>query len=154
MSKTLTVYLAADVSKLTNGLRTAKGDVNQFDRGIGGLGGSLSGMLGPALIGAAAAASAFAISLGVDAVKAAMEDEKSVATLTQTLGNLGLAHNTSGVMAFVDALSLESGVADDKLRPSLDRLVRSTGDVTKAQEMLELALNISAGTAPGLVAPC
>ena len=56
MSKTLTVYLAADVSKLTNGLRTAKGDVNQFDQGIGGLGGSLSGMLGPALIGAAAAA--------------------------------------------------------------------------------------------------
>lgn len=150
MSKTLTVYLAADVSKLTNGLRTAKGDVNQFDQGIGGLGGSLSGMLGPALIGAAAAASAFAISLGVDAVKAAMEDEKSVATLTQTLGNLGLAHNTSGVMAFVDALSLESGVADDKLRPSLDRLVRSTGDVTKAQELLQLSLNISAGTGKDL----
>ena len=47
--KTLTVYLAADVSKLRSGLNSA-------DRSLSGFGDKLNRMVGPALIGAAAAA--------------------------------------------------------------------------------------------------
>jgi hypothetical protein len=43
-------------------------------------------------------------------------------------------------------MSLASGVADDNLRPALQRLVLSTGDITKAQDLLSTALDISAAT--------
>jgi phage-related protein len=43
-------------------------------------------------------------------------------------------------------MSLATGVADDELRPALGRLVRSTGDITKAQDLLATALDISAAT--------
>jgi hypothetical protein len=46
--------------------------------------------------------------------------------------------------------SLATGVADDKLRPALSRLALSTGDVTKAQDLLSLALDISQATGKGL----
>jgi hypothetical protein len=41
---------------------------------------------------------------------------------------------------------LATGVADDELRPALGRLVRSTGDITKAQDLLSTALDISTAT--------
>jgi hypothetical protein len=43
-------------------------------------------------------------------------------------------------------MSLATGVADDELRPALGRLVRSTGDITKAQDLLSTALDISTAT--------
>jgi hypothetical protein len=43
-------------------------------------------------------------------------------------------------------MSLATGVADDELRPALGRLVRSTGDTEKAQQLLAQALDISAAT--------
>jgi phage-related protein len=44
------------------------------------------------------------------------------------------------------------GVTDDELRPSLDRLTRATGDVTKAQKLQAIAIDISAGTGKSLQA--
>jgi hypothetical protein len=41
--------------------------------------------------------------------------------------------------------SLATGVADDQLRPAFQRLAVSTKDTTKAQELLNLALDISKG---------
>jgi hypothetical protein len=41
-------------------------------------------------------------------------------------------------------------VADEKLRPALQRLSLSTNDVTKAQDLLNLALDISQATGKGL----
>jgi hypothetical protein len=43
-------------------------------------------------------------------------------------------------------MSLATGVADDELRPALGRLVRSTGDITKAQDLLSTALDVSTAT--------
>jgi hypothetical protein len=43
-------------------------------------------------------------------------------------------------------MSLATGVADDQLRPALGRLVRSTGDAEKAQELLAIALDVSTAT--------
>ena len=49
-------------------------------------------------------------------------------------------------------MSLATGVADDNLRPALGRLVRSTGDITKAQDLLAIALDISTATGKPLEA--
>lgn len=143
MAKTLTIYLAADTRKLSQGLNSA-------NQQLTGFGGTLKNMLGPALLGAAAAAGALAVKLGVEGVQAAIEDEKAAASLAQTLENLGLAHDTAPIEAYIDALARQTGVADDALRPAFDRLVRSIGDTAKAQDALKLALDVSAGSGKSL----
>ena len=64
--KTLTIFLAADLKKFNRGIKGAEG-------GLKGFSNSVSKYLGPALIGATAAAGAFAVKLGVDAVNAASD---------------------------------------------------------------------------------
>jgi hypothetical protein len=85
-------------------------------------------------------------------VKAFAEDEKAAASLGQTLKNLGLAYgsNAGTVNGFISRLEMQTGVLDDELRPAMDRLLRATGNVTKSQELLGLALDISAGTGKSL----
>jgi len=81
-------------------------------------------------------------------VKAFAEDDKAAKALGTTLKNLGLAYgaNIGTVNGFISSLEMQTGVLDDELRPAMDRLLRATGDVTKSQELLALALDISAGT--------
>lgn len=143
MAKTLTVYLAADLKNFNQGMDDAA-------RRAAGLGGSMSGILGPALIGAGIAAGALAVKLGVDGVKAAVDDEAASAKLAQTLQNLGLAHNTEPVEDYISSLERSLGVADDELRPAYDRLVRSIGNTEEANRALALALDVSAGTGRSL----
>ena len=51
---------------------------------------------------------------------------------------------------YITKTSLASGVTDDELRPSLERLARATGDVTSAQKLQALALDVAAGTGKSL----
>jgi hypothetical protein len=143
IGKTLTVYLAADVDKLRKGLRDA-------DDGFKIFGHSLNSMVGPALIGATAAAGAFAVKLGVDAVQSAMQEEQELAKLSTTLNNLGFGNQSEKVNKFIDDLQYSAAVTDSELRPAFDRLVRSTGSITEAQNALSLALDVSAGTGRSL----
>lgn len=92
---------------------------------------------------AAAAAGALAIKMGIDAVRAANEEEVSVGRLSQTLKNLGLAASDAGVEKFIDDMQFATGIADNNLRPAMDRLVRSTGDVAEAQRALQIAADIA-----------
>ena len=146
MSKTLTIYLAADLRKLNSGLREAQSDMGRFERSMTNLGSTLGGMLGPALLGAAAAAGYMAVTLGVDGVKAAMEDEAAAAKLAKTMENLGLAQDTTAAEASIDAMQRQFGIADDLLRPAMDRLIRATGDTAKANDLLALSADVAAGT--------
>jgi hypothetical protein len=150
MSRTLTVYLAADLKKFSGPLRQAETQAQGFGGRIGRLGTTLSGMLGPALIGAGIAAGAMAVKLGVDGVKAAIEDEAAVAKLAQTMTNLGLAHDTAQVEASIASMETELGIVDMELRPAYDRLVRSIGDTDDAMKAMSLAADISAGTGKSL----
>lgn len=150
MSRTLTVYLAADLKRFSPQLRDAENDLGRFGRGVDGLSNNLTRMLGPALIGAAAAAGVAAVAFGVEGVKAFVEDEAAAAKLATTLDNLGLAHDTAKVEAFVDSLQRATGVADSELRPAYDRLVRSVGDTEKANELLALSLDVSKGASKSL----
>lgn len=110
------------------------------------------GAMRVAMLGAAAAAGAFAVKLGVDAVQGAIEDEKALASLNQTLGNLGFGGATTEVDRFVGSLQTTYGVSDGILRPAFDRLVRSTRDVGEAERALAIAMDVSAGTGKDLEA--
>lgn len=88
------------------------------------------------------------LAYGRAAAKAFAEDDKAATSLATTLKNLGLAFgsNIGTVNGYISRLEQQTGVLDDELRPAMDRLLRATGDVTKSQELLGLALDIAAGT--------
>jgi hypothetical protein len=143
-SRTLKLSILGDVDNLNKSLKTATKDVETFGDKMGKVG----KMIGAAFVAAAAAAGAYAIKIGVEGVKAAIEDEKA-----QTQLALALENATGATQAQIKAteqsilqMSLATGVADDQLRPALGRLVRSTGDTEKAQQLLAQALDISAAT--------
>ncbi len=100
-----------------------------------------------AAVPAAAAFAGIAVALG-SAAKAAIEDQKEQSILAQTLRNTTGASilQTRAVEDFITQQSRAAAVADSELRPALGNLVRATGDVTKAQELLSLGLDIAAGT--------
>jgi len=87
-----------------------------------------------------------------DAVKAFAEDDAAAQKLATTLTNVTGATDSQvkSVEDFISKTSVAAAVADDELRPALDSLVRGTGDITKAQELMGLALDISAGTGKDL----
>ena len=150
VGKTLTVLVSADVSQLTSGLGKGRASLRDFANGTASLGDVMKANLGPALLGAAAAAGAFAVALAVDGVKAALEDEKAVQKLAKTLQNTGFASAQGEVENFITSLQMANGVSDTILRPSLERLLIATNDLGTAQSSLKLALDISAGTGKNL----
>jgi hypothetical protein len=88
------------------------------------------------------------LAYGRASVRAFAADDKAATSLATTLKNLNLAYgsNIGTVNGFINRLEQQTGVLDDELRPAMDRLLRATGDVTKSQELLSLALDIAAGT--------
>ena len=104
-----------------------------------------------AAVPAAAALAGLGI-VAVDAVKAFMEDDKAAQLLATSLRNTTGATDAqiASVEKFITQTSIAAAVSDDELRPALEKLVRGTGDVTKAQDLLSLALDISAGTGKDL----
>ena len=146
--RTLKLALLADTKNFIDGLDKADRETKTFSN-------KLDDALqkgAAAFLAVGAAAGAMAIKIGVDAVKAAIEDEKAQKSLAITLKNTTKATDAQvkSVEDYIDKTARASGIADDVLRPSLDRLVRSTQDVTKAQKLQQLALDIAAGTGKDL----
>jgi len=149
-SRTLKLSILADIDNLKKNLGSGSKEVEGFGSKLGGF----AKKAGAAFAVAGAAAAAYAGKLLIDGVKSAIEDEAAQAKLATTLKNVTGATNTQikAVEDYITKTALANGVTDDKLRPSLDRLIRSTKDATKAQELQSLALNIAAGTGKDLQA--
>jgi hypothetical protein len=86
--------------------------------------------------------------LGAAAVKfakAAADDEKAAISLANTLKTVtgASAVQIANVEKFIKKSEMFAAVADDKIRPAFDTLVRSTGSAAKSQKMLTLALEIA-----------
>jgi hypothetical protein len=148
--RTLKLQLLADTAQFATGLNKASTDTESFTNKVGTfVKGASKAFLA---LGAAVGTAAFAI--GVSAVKAAIEDSKAQATLAQTLRNTTKAtdEQVASVEDYITKTERASAVNAELLRPSLDRLVRSTGDITKAQKLQTLALDIAAGTGKDLAA--
>lgn len=149
-SRTLKLSILADVDDLKKKLGTGSEEVEGFGAKITEFGKKA----GVAFAVAGAAAAAYAGKLLVDGVKAAVEDEKAQTALATSLRNVAGANDTviAGVEKYITQTALAVGVTDEQLRPSLDRLVRSTKDVEEAQRLQTLALDISAGSGKSLEA--
>ena len=143
-SRTLKLSILGDVDNLNKSLKSATADVETFGDKMGKVG----KVVGAAFVAAAAAAGAYAVKIGIEGVKAAIEDEKAQTQLALALENATGATNAqiAATEQSILKMSLATGVADDQLRPALGRLVRSTGDITKAQDLLTTALDVATAT--------
>jgi hypothetical protein len=90
------------------------------------------------------------VQFGKASVKAFEEDERAASRLSQTLGNLGLAFEDARVSKYLADVETATGVLDDELRPAFQRLISTTGSVTKSQELLGLAIDMAAGSSQSL----
>jgi len=149
-SRTLKLSILGDVDNLNKSLKAATADVETFGDKVSKAG----KVVGAALVAAAAAAGAYAIKIGVDGVKAAMDDEKAQRILAKTLENTtgATVQQIAAVEDYITKTSLAVGVTDDQLRPAFSRLIRSTKDTEEAQKLLNLALDISSATGKPLEA--
>jgi hypothetical protein len=143
-NRTLKLSILADVDDLNKKLKAANGDVEDSAGKLEKFG----KVAGAAFLAAAAAAGAYAVKIGVDGVKAALADEQSQVKLASALENATNATKAqiAATEDSIDKMARATGVADDNLRPALARLALSTGSVSKAQELLSLALDISTQT--------
>lgn len=147
-SRTLKLSILADVADLRDKLSQGSKEVEGFGDKLGDFGKKAA----VAFAAAGAAAAAYAGKLLIDGVKSAIEDEKAQASLATTLTNVTGATNKqiAATESYITKTTLATGVTDDQLRPSLDRLVRSTKDVEEAQKLQALALDIAAGSGKSL----
>jgi len=113
------------------------------DNSVKGLTKNFKKLAGAAGIGLSTAA---IINFGKNAAKAFIADEKAANRLSIAVKNLGLGFETPRIERYISELSAMSGVTDDQLRPSMQKLLQTTGSVTKAQELLAQATDISAGS--------
>lgn len=84
----------------------------------------------------------------LDAAKAAAADEKSTKLL-----NIQLVRNAGATKAsliendkFIESLSLQTGIMDDDLRPSMAKFGNVTKNVKDAQKLLKITLDGAAGS--------
>lgn len=147
-SRTLTLKLLADIDNFQKSLKNADNDVSGFSGGLQ----KFSKVAGAAFLAAGVAAAGYAAKLAIDGVKSAIEDEAAQAKLAKTLENVTGATDAQikATENYITKTSLAYGVTDGDLRPSLDRLIRATKDVTEAQKLQSLALDVAAGTGKSL----
>lgn len=113
------------------------------EKGVKSLQSSVKKLAGAAGIGLSTAA---VIKFGKEAAKAFIADEKAASRLAISVKNLGLGFETPRIERYISELSAMSGVTDDQLRPAMQKLLQTTGSVTKSQELLSQAIDISRGS--------
>ena len=142
-TRTLSLKILADIDDLKNKLNQADNAVETNSEKISAFGKKAAA----AYAVAAAAAVAYGTKLAVDGVKAAIEDEQAQLRLAAALRSATGATESQikATENFILQTSLATGVADDQLRPAMQRLAVSTKDTEEAQRLLSLALDISKG---------
>jgi hypothetical protein len=148
--RSLKLALLADTKQFIEGLDKADKETRSFSNKLGDA--LKKGALAFAAVGAAAGA--MAIKIGVDAVKAAIEDQQSQELLAKALKNTTKATDAQvkATEEYITKAQNATGVTDTKLRAALGNLVRATNDVTKAQKLNNLALDVAFATGNDLEA--
>jgi hypothetical protein len=140
---TIIAKFLADTSKMTD-------EVDKATSGAGSKIGNFAKNAALAVGGAFAVGSI--IEFGKASVEAAAADAEAADKLAQTLKNVTGATNdqVAATEDFIGNLSKTAAIADDDLRPAMDKLVRGFGNAEDAQKALSLATDVSAGTGKDL----
>jgi hypothetical protein len=118
------------------GLKKGKKEVSAFEKQVKSFGKVFAGVFSATAL----------LNYSKKAVQAFAEDEKAAKALEIQLRNTGFAFAAPAVEDYIGNLQRTTGVLDDQLRPAFQQLLTVTGSITKSQEALNTALNISAAT--------
>jgi len=121
-------------------LNKGKKDVSAFDKQVNKLGKTFAGVFGAQQL----------FQFSKRAVQAFAADEKAAKSLEVQLRNTGFAFSAPAVEDYIANLQKVTGVLDDQLRPAFQQLLTATGSITKSQDALNTALNVSAATGRSL----
>jgi len=86
------------------------------------------------------------VAYGKASMKAAAEDQKAQKILANNLKNVGLAYASVDAESFIKSMEKQTAILDDQLRPAYGQLAQVTGSATKAQDLMQLAFDVSSGS--------
>ena len=93
---------------------------------------------------------------GVAALKRSVQafaaEDAAIQKLAKSLDNLGLRFESGGVDQYLESLEKATTVTKEQLYPAFQQLANTTLSVSKSQQLLNAALDISAGTGKDLTA--
>jgi hypothetical protein len=134
------IFVAATATFNGKALARGKKEVSAFDKQVKKLGRTFAGVFGVSAL----------LNYSKNAIKAFAADEAAAKSLELQLKNTGFAFASPAVEAYINNLQRVTGVLDDQLRPAFQQLLTVTGSITKSQEALNTALDISAATGKSL----
>ncbi len=83
--------------------------------------------------------------LGKSSIEAALSQEKLEKSIEQSLRSINELGELSAVKTFILDLQSATNITKEKLTPALNALIIQTGNLTKAQDLLGIAVDTSAG---------
>jgi len=134
------IFVAATATFNGKALTRGKKEISAFDKQVKKLGATFASVFGVQQL----------FQFSKRAVKAFADDEKAAKSLEVQLKNTGFAFSAPAVEDYIANLQRVTGVLDDQLRPAFQQLLTATGSITKSQEALNTALNVSAATGRSL----
>jgi len=149
MSLVLNVEILGEFKKLTQATQGAQNSLSDMNKRAQSVSKSITRAFGAIGLGLSFK---FLANELEDAAKAAIEDVKSQELLANALRNTMNATDDqiASVEGVIKAYQFSASVADDKIRPAYQKLALATKDTTKANELLGIALDVSAGTGKDL----
>ena len=116
------------------GLKKGKKEVSAFEKQVKSFGKVFAGVFSATAL----------LNYSKKAVAAFAADQKAAKSLELQLKNTGYAFSSPAVEDYIGKLQKTTGVLDDELRPSFQRLLTVTKSITQSQDALALALDLSA----------
>ena len=126
------------------GSKQAQKDIKKLGKDIDAFGKKAKKSFGIAI----AATAALSLKIGTDAVKAAIDDSKSQAILASAMVNTNNATREAIAAAenYIKVTQFRVNVTDSELRASLATLFIATKDLTEAERLQTIALDVAAAT--------
>jgi len=129
------------------GLQRATKELKGFDKVIASSKFATKAALVTAGIGAAIALDRLAKS----SIRAALEQERLDKSVEQSLSSINELGSLAGVKTFITDLQTATNITEDQLTPALNGLIISTGNLSKAQGLLGVAIDTSKGSGVDLL---
>ena len=126
-----------DGKALTKGTK----QISAFEKGAKKLGGTFAAAFSVQQI----------VNFGKNAAKAFADNEKSAKRLATVVKNLGLAFETPMIEKSLDEISAKYGYQGEVLREAFQKLITVTGSAAKSQDLLNLSLDVAAGSGEDLL---
>ena len=149
MSLVLNVEILGEFKKLTEATKGSQKSLGGLESSAKSISKGINTALGAIGIG-------FSLNFLVDqfkeSTKAAIEDQKSKVLLTKALkDNLKVTdQQVDSIEQFISKTQIATSVADDQLRPAFAKLAIGTKDTSEAMRLMNIALDVSAGTGKNL----